>query len=210
MGLHARIAAAGPRPDRAQPRSRLPAFPAARARRDQAHRQRSVHVRTGRQPMHRPDPRAVELLGRRRRDGRLQPGRRRRLGTLELDDQRRSGLRRVGNGCLALRRLGDDGLHQRQGARELFAALPHSLPQRRAAGRATVANDAGVRPYESEERGVRRRLRARISAVVRARGHGAGRGGHLSPPEFARAGGQRMPYGAQQRGVARDIDVLAL
>ena len=37
-------------------------------------------------------------------------------------------------------------LHQRQGARELFAALPHPLPQRGTAGRAAAAHDADLRP----------------------------------------------------------------
>ena len=41
----------------------------------------------------------------------------------------RSRRRHLGDGRRALRRLGVDGLHQRQGARELFAALFDPLPQ---------------------------------------------------------------------------------
>ena len=78
VGFHARAAAARSRPHRAEPRSRLPAFPGARARGHQARRQRPVHVRARRQSADRADPRPAQLLGRLRRDGRLQPGRRRR------------------------------------------------------------------------------------------------------------------------------------
>ena len=82
-----------------------------------------------------------ELLVRLRRDGRLQPGRRRRPGALQLDGRRRSGLRRLGHGRRALRPVGDARLHQRQGARVLFAPLPHPLPERGAARRAADADD---------------------------------------------------------------------
>ncbi len=81
----------------------------------------------------------AQLLGRLRRDGGIQPGRRRRARAVELDGPRRSGLRRVGDGRRALRRLGDDGVHQRQGARELFAALSHPLSERGAARGAAAA-----------------------------------------------------------------------
>ena len=47
----------------------------------------------------------------------------------------RSRHRRLGHGRGALRRLGQQGLHQCQGARELFAALFDPLPQRGTAGR---------------------------------------------------------------------------
>ena len=49
------------------------------------------------------------------------------------------------HGRRALRRMGDAGLHQRQGARELFPPLPHPLPQRGAAGGAAAADDAALR-----------------------------------------------------------------
>ena len=48
-----------------------------------------------------------QLLVRLRRHGRLQPGRRRRPGVVELDGRWRSGLRHLGHGRRALRRLGD-------------------------------------------------------------------------------------------------------
>ena len=129
--FHARASAARSRSHRRQPRGRLPPFPPAGARRHQADRQRAVHLCAGRQSGHRSDPRAPQLLGRVRRDGGVQPGRRRRARAVELDDPWRSGLRRLGDGRGALRRLGDDGVHQREGARELFAALSHPLSQRR-------------------------------------------------------------------------------
>ena len=44
-------------------------------------------------------------------------------------------LGRAGHGRRPLRRLGDPGLHQRQGARELQPAVPHHFPQPGAAGR---------------------------------------------------------------------------
>ena len=43
-------------------------------------------------------------------------------------------------------RLGHDRVHQRQGARELFASIPHSLSQRRVARSATRTHNAGIRP----------------------------------------------------------------
>ena len=105
------------------------------------------------------------------------------LALVELDDRRRSRLRRLGDGRGALRRLGDDGLHQRQGARELFAPLPHPLPERGTAGRTAAADDAALRSPEGEGRGLRRGLRPRARAVVRADGH---RGRARTSPTTAR------------------------
>ena len=48
------------------------------------------------------------------------------------------------HGRRPLRAVGDARLHQRQGARELFAPLPHPLPQRGAAGGAADADDAAL------------------------------------------------------------------
>ena len=87
----------------------------------------------------------------------FQPGRRRRAGAVQLDDRGRSRRRHLGHGCRALRRLGDDGLHQRQGARELFAALFDPLPQRGTAGRTSAQDDAGLRPAVGQGRAVGRR-----------------------------------------------------
>ena len=84
-----------------------------------------------------------------------------------------------------LRRLGDASLHQRQGARELFAPLPHPLPQRGAAGGAASPHLADLRPNGRVERGDGRFLRPRTAAVVRAQGRGAGRGRHLPPLQRA-------------------------
>ena len=49
--------------------------------------------------------------------------------------------------------VGDARLHQRQGARELFAPLPHPLPERGAAGRAADADDAALRQDARAGRG---------------------------------------------------------
>ena len=84
------------------------------------------------------------------------PRRRCRAGAVQLDDPWRSGRRHLGDGRGALRRLGVDGLHQRQGARKLFAALLDPLPQRGTAGRTSAEDHAGLRPA--------RRRRARSSA----------------------------------------------
>ena len=87
-----------------------------------------------------------------RRHGRLQPGRRRRAGAVQLDGQRRSRLRRLGHGRRPLGRMGVAALHQRQGARELFAPLLDPLPQRGTAGRAAGADDAALRHDGRAER----------------------------------------------------------
>ena len=121
----------------------------------------------------------------------LQPGRRRRPVARELDGRRRSGRRHLGDGRRALRRLGQPALHQRQGARELLAPLPHPLPERGTGGRAPAAHDADLRQAAGRERRVRRLLHARASAVVRAEGH-AGEGRRDLPPlECASARGRR-------------------
>ena len=98
------------------------------------------------------------------------------------------GLRRLGDGRRPLRRLGDAGLHQRQGARELFAPLPHPLPQRGAAGGAAAAHDADLRPAA----GARTRCSATTfglehAALVRARRRRGRRGHHLPPLQRLRA-----------------------
>ena len=101
-------------------------------------------------PLDRPGQRAQELLGRLRRDGGIQPGRWRGTRAGALDGRRRPGRGCLGHGRCALRRLGDAGLHQRQGARELFAALPDPLSQRGADGGAAAAHDADLRPAAGE------------------------------------------------------------
>ena len=153
-------------------------------------------------PVMGPDPRPAQLLGRRRRDGGLFPGRRRRARAVELDGPRRSGLRRLGDGRRALRRLGHARIHQREGARELFAALPHPLPERGAARRAGAADDADLRPPEGEGRGVRRGVRARARAVVRAP--------RTAPVEDVtyRRSNAHQPVGAECRGVRNGVGIL--
>ncbi len=151
------------------------AFPATRERRHQEGRQRAVHLRAGRQPAGRPDQGPQELLGGLRRHGRVQPGRRRGPVARELDGRWRSGRRHLGDGRRALRRLGQPSVHQRQGARELLATVPHPLPQRRTRGRAPAAHDADLREAAGRERRVRRLLHAGASAVVRAEGHASRR-----------------------------------
>ena len=204
--FHARASAARSRPHRRQPRSRLPPLSATRARGHQEDRQRSVHLRARRQSGRRADPRLAQLLGGVRRDGRIQPGRRRRPRAVELDDPRRPGLRRLGDGRRALRRLGDDGVHQREGARELFAPLSHPFPERGAARGTAFADDAHLRSAEDEGRGLRRGLRPRARAVVRAGRRRGTRGHHLPPLECARPRGRGVPRGPQRRRIARDVE----
>ena len=127
-------------------------------------------------PLVGPGARAAELLGGLRRHGRLQPGRRRRTGAVAVDGERRSGRGRVGDGRRALRRLGDARLYQRQGARELLAALPHPLPERGAAGGAPVAHHADLRatagprtPCSATTAGWSMRCGSHPSAARRAR-----------------------------------------
>jgi dimethylglycine dehydrogenase len=95
-------------------------------------------------PLVGPDPRPAELLDRLRCHGRLQPGWRRGPCTVQLDRRRRPRLRRVGDGHCALRLLRQHGVHQCQGARKLWPALPHHVPQRGTDRRASLAHHAAV------------------------------------------------------------------
>ena len=156
-------------------------FPALGRRGHQESGQRSVHLCSRRQSAGRPDPRLEEFLGGLRRHGGLQPGRRRRSGAVALDGRRRSGRRHLGHGRGALRGLGDACLHQRQGSRELLAALQHSLSERGIAGGAALAHHADLRKAAGRACRIRRLLRPRTSIVVRADGQG-GRGSHQLPP----------------------------
>ena len=105
-------------------------------------RQRPVHVQPRRQPARRADPRHARNVGGVRGDGRAVAGRRCRPVARQLDDRRRPAATTSGDGRRPLRRLGHARLHQRQGPRELLAAVPHHVPQRGAAGRPPVAHDA--------------------------------------------------------------------
>ena len=126
------------------------------------------------------------------------------LALSQLDGRRRSGRRRLGHGRGALRGLGDAGLHQRQGARELFAPLPHPLSRTRSwtpPGRC-----APRRSTRSCGRacGVRRLLRARASAVVRAQRREAARGNELRRSNAHRA------RGAECRAVREAVGLLEI
>ena len=207
VGLRPGPAAERPRAHRAERHGGVRAFPAPRKRRHQEGRQRTVHVRAGRQPARRPDQGAEELLGGLRRHGRVQPGRRRGPVARELDGRRRSGRRHLGDGRRPLRRLGQPALHECQGARELLASLPHPLPERGTRGRAPAAHDADLRKAAGRECRVRRLLHARASAVVRAEGH-AGEGRcDLPPLECASARGGGMPRGARILRPDRDLEL---
>ena len=76
-----------PRPHRAVARDRVQALPGDGDGGHQDDRQRTVHVRTRRQPARRADPRHPQLLGGMRGDGRAVAGRRRRPGARHLDDR---------------------------------------------------------------------------------------------------------------------------
>ncbi len=185
--LRPRAAAAGPRPDRAQPRARLRALSGARARRHQAGDQRPVHLRAGRQSAGRAGAGAAQLLLRLRRDGGLLAGRRRRPHARQLDRRGRSRAWTCSRWTsAALRRFRHARLHQRQGARELQPAVLDHLPERGAAGRATAEDHPGLRPAEGAGRGVRRELRPRARALVRARGDARAGGADLPALERAR------------------------
>ena len=76
-----------------------------------------------------------------------------------------------------LRRLRHPRLHESQGARELRPPVQDHLPERVPARGARGADVAHPRPAARCQRGVRRRLRAGVGAVVPGSGAGAGRGG---------------------------------
>ena len=95
-------------------------------------------------------------------------------------------------------------LHQRQGARELFAPLLDPLPQRGAARRAAGADDAALRHDGRPERRDGRQLGPRDAALVRAEGHRA-EGHRLLPPlQRFRACRQRGARRARARRRHRD------
>ena len=181
VGFRPRAAAQRSRSHRAQPRDRFPAFPGDRAGRHQEDRS------TGRSPSR---PTAIPLIGPIRglknfwvacgvMAGFSQGG---GVG-LALANWMVNGDPGFDVWAMDVARFGDwatHGLHQRQGARELFAPLPHPLSQRGTAGRTAAAHDADLRSAQGCECRVRRLLGARARALVRAQGHAAGRGHHAS------------------------------
>ena len=160
-------------------------FPRLETRRHQEGRQRPVHVRARRQPARRPGQGPAELLGRLRRHGRASA--RAAASACRSPTGWSTATRAPTSGRWTSRATatGPTGLHQRQGARELLAPLPHPLPERGAAGRAAAAHDADLRQAAGRERRVRRLLHARAPAVVRAEGHARERGRDLPPLERA-------------------------
>ena len=90
------LLAAGPRPDRRQPRRSRSSTSRSSRRSASSRGQRAVHVRPRRQPAGRAGPGSARPLGGVRGDGRAQPGRRRRARAGQLDHPGRPGLRRVG------------------------------------------------------------------------------------------------------------------
>ena len=109
--------------------------------------QRPLHLRARRQPAGRAGQGPAELLGGLRRawpaSARAAASAWRSSNWMVDGDP---GFDIWGMDVAALRRLGHHGLHQRQGARELFAPLPHPLPQRGTAGRPAAAHHADLRP----------------------------------------------------------------
>ena len=116
------------------------------------------------------------------------------------------GPRRLRHGRGALRRVGELALHQRQGARELFAALLDPLPERGAERGAAAADDAALRHHGARaERGDGRDLGARGAALVRARRASRAAGRAVVPPlERFRGGGRGGSRGARGRRRHRD------
>ncbi len=88
----------------------------------------------------------------------------------------------------------EPALHQRQGARKLFAPLLHPLPQRGTARRAPGADDAALRHHARQQRRHGRQLGSGNPALVRAEGQGA-EGYRLLPP--------LQRFRADRRGSAR-------
>ena len=199
----ARTAGAGPRPHRAVARGRLPAFPGVRERRHQADHQRPVHLRAGRQSAGRAGARAAQLLGRLRRHGRLQPGRRRRA-------RRSSNWMIHGDPgadiwAMDVARYGDWATMAYTNAkvRENYSRrFSHPLSRTRSCrpgGRCAPRRSTIC--LRRRARSVRRRLRARSAAVVRA----GGRQGRvlLAPLERFRARRARVRGGARAASACR-------
>ncbi len=89
------------------------------------------------------------------RHGGLQPGRRRWSRPGELDRPGRPRFRRLGHGCVALRRLDHHGLYQCESEGELFPPLPHPFPQRGTACGPAVAHHGGLRCAQGRGRRIR-------------------------------------------------------
>ena len=121
--------------------------------------ERALHVRAGRQSSGRSDQGLQNFWVACGVMAGLQPGRRRRTGAVALDGRRRSRRRYLGHGRGAIRRLDHAGLHQRQGARKLFAPLQHPLSERGALRRRARCAPRRSTRGSGAARGVRRLLR---------------------------------------------------
>ena len=204
LGLRARAAPRQAGAHGRQARRRVRALPLPGARGHQAHHQRPLHLRPGRQPARRPGAGTARLLVRLRGDGGLQPGRRGRARARGVDGGGRALARRVRDGRRALRRLVHPPLHPGQGARELPAPLRHRLPQRGAAGRAPPRHHPRLRRVAGAERGLRGRLRARARQLLRPARRARLRGADLPPLERLRPGRGGVRRGAQRGRHQRD------
>jgi len=102
----------------------------------------------------RPGEGAEELLGGVWSDGRFQPGRRRWSRAVALDGGWRSWRGCLGNGCLALRRLGDSPLHKREGPENYSRRFRHSVSERGTHCGAAFAHDTYIRPVAGRARRV--------------------------------------------------------
>ena len=129
-GLRAGAPPREDRPHRGQARHRVRALPGAADGRGEAHHQRPVHLRAGREPPRRPGARAPELLGGVRGDGGVQPGRWGRARARGVDDRGGALARHLRDGRRPLRRLVHPALHASEGARELPAPVRGLLPER--------------------------------------------------------------------------------
>ena len=187
VGFHARAAAQRSRAHRAQPRSRLPAFSGAGARGHQEDRQRTVHLRARRQSADRPDPRTCAITG--------SPA-----ASWPASARAAASASRCPTGwshgdpgfdvwAMDVARFGDwatmaytNAKVRENYSRRFRIRFPNEeLPAAR-----PLAHDAGLRSAEGARRGVRRELRARARAVVRAAGDRSARGRHLPALERAR------------------------
>ena len=127
-------------------RARLCTLPRRGPSRNQEVCQWTIHILSGRQPARGPNQGHARNVVGLCSDGRIVARWRRWAFTCQLDGARRPGRRHLGHGRCPLRRLRNAGIHQREGARKLFASIPHHLPERRACSSTTTAHHTYLRP----------------------------------------------------------------
>ena len=138
----------GPRPHRALAGGRLPALSGAGAAGIKKVINGPFTFAPDGNPLVGP-MRGLALLGRLRRDGRLQPGRRRRAGACQLDDRRRSRASMSGRWMSRAMATGRRWPITNEKVRENYSPpLPHPLPERGTAGGAAAADHAALRPAQ--------------------------------------------------------------